>query len=342
MFPNEHLNIIIGKNGMGKTNLLEAIYMLSGAKSFRRAKDSQLISFNKTGSVIAGTIEEQDSSSELQINIESEPIKTRRGIKNKKDCGRASNLAGEFCAVVFSPEHLSLIKGSKEERRLFVDNAICNIYPTYINELRRYNRALLQKNSLLKNFNMGGAEEVLQVLDTELSALCEKICERRNRYVEEMLVYAGQYYSEISRNREKLWFRYSTAAKTADEYLNIFKNNLKNDLIAGFSTTGIHRDDITITLSGEDAKAFASQGQQRSVVLCLKQAEAQQFFDITSRQPVLLFDDVLSELDESRQDYLLNNITNRQTFFSACDERFFKKTVGRIYSMKEGTIEDVV
>ncbi len=344
MIANRYLNIIAGQNAMGKTNLIEAIYMLSGAKSFRKTQDKNLIGFDKEKSKINADIQKKERSFTLTVTVEKGERVSRRGFINGVDEGRASGLAGNFCAVVFSPDHLGLVKGGKEGRRYFLDNAICNIFPSYIEELHRYNRILYQRNNLLKQYKtkgFGTAEyNLLEVIDLQLSTYFEKVVKRREEYIEGIKPLAIAFYDGISGGAEKLSLRYDSRSLKEKDYIDLLKNSRESDLKSGYTSIGAHRDDLNIKLSSQSAQSFASQGQQRSIVLALKQAEAKYYEQKTGTHPVLLFDDVLSELDPKRQEYLLDGVDKCQTFFTACDERVFFDTKAKIFFMKDGSLDE--
>ncbi len=339
--PEKGLNIIAGDNAMGKTNLIEAIYMLTGARSFRSTRDKNLINFDSQSAKIEGVITKAEHTFKLSVMMDKSPGNYRKGFINDIDNGRAARLAGNFCAVVFSPDHLGLVKGSREGRRYFMDNAICNLYPSYIEELYRYNRIIDHRNKLLKKLKMDNKthrHDVLEVIDIQLSEFCEKVSKRRQKYINGLASLTKEYYEGISDNKEKLNITYDTKSDTAAEYLKLLNENRDTDLRLGFTGVGVHRDDMCITLSSLPAANFASQGQQRSIVLSLKHAEALYYYHITGQKPVLLFDDVLSELDNRRQHFLLNDVTPFQTFFTACDLKSFDNMQIKVFYMKNGEI----
>ncbi len=342
IMPFEGLNIIAGQNAMGKTNFIEAIYMLTGAKSFRKTQDKNLINFSCEKGSINANIEKNDRVFNLKVTIEKEERVHRRGSINNTEQKRASSLAGNFCAVVFSPDHLGLVKGNREGRRYFIDNAICNIYPAYIEELHRYNRVLNQRNNLLKynkTDRFSPAEyELLDIIDIQLSTCFEKVVKRRSEYISGIKPLAVAFYEGISEGKETLSIRYDSRATDAKEYIEVLKQNRDTDLKTGFTGVGAHRDDINIKISDLAASNFASQGQQRSIVLALKQAEAKFYKEKTGSKPVLLFDDVLSELDPKRQRYLLEGVGESQTFFTVCDKRIFSENDAKVFYMKDGEI----
>ncbi len=319
--PSAGLNIILGENGAGKTSIVEAMYMLSGAKSFKKSKDSELVNFEVEKANISAQVSFEGYKNNICIDIEKKNGRT--GFLDGQFVGRAFNLAGRCCAVVFSPDNLFIVKGGKENRRSFVDNALCNIYPAYINTLRSFNRLMQHKNAHLKQ---RGSSEVLDILDEQLAGVSEEIVKRRKGYIDGIQGIATIFYDGISTGKERLGIGYRPPAEQKEDFIQFFMRHRDTDLRYGHSNSGVHRDDIDITLNGLVAKTYASQGQQRSIVLSLKKAEAEYYFEVTGKRPILLFDDVLSELDEHRQGFLLKDALNCQTFFTACDERAFKNS----------------
>lgn len=334
--PSDELTVICGKNGQGKTNLLESIWLLTGAKSFRASKDIELIKKGEEFSVITAGCVNFEKESNIRLTISQNEKKGRYAKINGVDYGRATSIAGTFTAVVFAPSHLSLIKGSPEGRRRFLDAAICQLYPSYIFTLRKYNRLLTQKNALLKQRDID--KEILSAFNDGLAAEGEKIMMERNNYLSLMFPFAKQVYDDISDKKEELFIKYNPCCKEGEQRKN-FEQTAQKDIKAGFSTFGVHREDFDILLNESDAKIYASQGQQRSCVLALKLAEAAAGEQIRGEHPVMLLDDVLSELDYSRQEYLLTKIKNKQTIVTACDRKAFLKADGKIYEVENGQIK---
>lgn len=341
--PGRELTVVCGENGQGKTNLLEAVWMLTGSKSFRGAKDAELVREGAQFAVVEGDVEAADGESRIRVAIASADSgkRGRTGKKNGVDYGRATNLAGAFTAVVFEPGHLSLVKGSPEGRRKFIDAALCQLYPGYLNVLRRYQRAMTQKNALLKQFERTpDARALLDVFDVSMAEAGEEMMRRRAEYLAQLAPKAETMYDEISSGRETLHITYEATCE-AGKLLDALHEARRRDIAAGFCTAGPHREDMGMTIDGRDAKSFASQGQKRSTVLSLKLAEAAVACDVLGEHPVMLLDDVLSELDEHRQDYLLSRIAGRQTIVTACDPGLFERTTGRVYRMSSGFLTGV-
>ena len=341
-YPGEELTVITGANGQGKTNLLEAVWLLTGGKSFRGAKDIQLIRQGEQFAILEGAAAFEGGEDHIRVVVGT-PDSQRPGRTaklNGADVGRASALAGRFGAVVFEPGHLSLVKGAPEGRRRFLDAALCQLYPGYLNTLRRYARLIAQKNSLLKYWERTpGAAGMCDAFDADLAAQGEEIRRRRTRWLEKMAPLACANYNEISRGSETLALAYQSEWSGGQLAAALAESRLA-DRRAGFCTVGPHRDDLEIYLSGRPARAFASQGQQRSVVLSVKLAEAALAAEVTGEHPVMLLDDVLSELDPARQEYLLTRVKGRQTIVTACDSSLFHKAAGQVLRMEAGRLTE--
>ena len=342
--PDPHLTVLCGPNGQGKTNLLEAIWLLTGGKSFRGSKDAELIRRGCDFSVIEGAFETQDIEKEIRLTVGSKTSQRpgRTGRLNGADMGRAAALAGNFQAVVFEPDLLGLVKGGPEGRRRFLDSALCQVYRPYLVALRRYMRLTAQKNALLKSYDITPNGAIL--LDTYEEQLAEYgalIMQHRCKFLEQAAPIAAQNYRDISHGAEVLEVRYQmcTDAPTAEALAAKMHAMRTAELRAGFCLTGPHREDLEILLDGQPARVFGSQGQQRSCVLALKLAEATVVGELFGEHPVLLLDDVLSELDEKRQKFVLNRIGGGQTLITCCeDEGISRRTGGKVLHVGNGRI----
>ena len=350
--PGRELTVICGNNGQGKTNLLEAIWLLTGGKSFRGGKDAELVRRGESFAVLeAGTLRQElearpdapPAQVRLTIGAPASPRPGRMASVNGSPPRRAAALAGSFPAVVFDPGHLSLVKGAPEGRRRFLDAALCQLYPGYLAVYRRYVRILQQKNALLRRAPEGRersyAEKcaMLEVLNADLAAQGEQLQQRRRGYLAQLAPIACANYAELSHGAERLELRYA-AQFEAGGLAALLDEKRDLEIRAGQSLCGPHREDLELILDGQPAKVFASQGQQRSVVLSLKMAEAAAAAHITGEHPVLLLDDVLSELDEGRKQYLLTRMREKQTFVTSCDDTAFLKTDGEVYRMAGGVL----
>ena len=343
--PAPQLTVLCGANGQGKTNLLEAVWLLTGGKSFRGAKDAELIRRGADFAVLEAAFEAGDRPQEIRLTVGAKgtqrPGRTVR--LNGADRGRAASIAGTFTAVAFDPNHLSLVKGGPDGRRRFLDSALCQVYRPYLVALRRYMRLTAQKNALLKSYDItpnGGV--LLDTYDEQLAEYGALIMDHRCKFLAAAAPIAAQNYKDISHGAETLELHYQmcTPAPTADALLEKLHAMRPAELRAGFCLAGPHREDLEILLDGQPARVYGSQGQQRSAVLSMKLAEASVAGEVLGEHPVMLLDDVLSELDDARQTYLLTRIEDKQTFVTTCDSAAFARTNGKLVFVDHGTVRE--
>lgn len=336
-FPSENMNVIYGDNAQGKTNLLEAIWLFCGAKSFRGAKDSELLGFNSQRAVNSCDFIFGDVEKNAKIIIEDK----RRAEFNGKTLSSASKLAGNFYAIVFSPTDLNLVNDGPAVRRRFLDTAIGQIYPLYNEKLRNYMKAVNQRNTILRDVKFhSDIEFLLDDFENSLAIATKDIVKYRYRYIEILKEILPEIYGGISSEKEILDIEYSSLiSKNADidEIIRILKVSRKEDILTGNTSVGPHRDDLNLSLNNSLVKSFGSQGQKRSVCLALKLSEAKVLKRITGEYPIALLDDVMSELDKSRQDFILNHIKDWQVFITCCDPSNIKGLEnGTVFQMKGG------
>ncbi len=337
MTATSGINVIYGDNAHGKTNLLEAIWMFSGAQSFRGSKDAECIRDGESKARLTLEFNSENRDQQAEIVFDSKRHAILNGVKLKS----GAELAGTFRAVVFSPVHLSLIKDGPSERRRFIDIAIGQIWPKYITLIRRYMRAMQQRNSLLKDARFHTQLfDMLDVYDEEIAKLGASIAIYRDKFIKRLAVSASGIYSGISGGKEVLEIEYiCSGGFTAEDMLKSLKKARSDDLDSGATSVGPHRDDLSVKINGKSARAFGSQGQQRSCVIALKMSEAEVLYEITNERPVILLDDVMSELDESRQDYILNHIEGRQVFITCCDKASISMlSSGAVFNMRDGVL----
>lgn len=310
------INVFYGDNAQGKTNLLEAIWLLSGLKSFR-GKDSELINYDLDSAQIKIDFEDDDRDQTAEIFLGSEKKYSLNGVTLKS----AAELAGTVKMIIFSPTHLSLIKDGPEVRRRFIDNAVSQLWPKYMSLLARYRRAVTQRNSVVRDVRFHATLiDMLDVYDREIAAVGAAIIKYRLRYVELLKKFAAGIYEGISSGKEKIGIKYSESALTTEQLYQKLLGERDEDILNGTTSVGPHRDDLFIDIDGHSARAYGSQGQQRSAALTLKLCEAAIIKKVSGQQPIALLDDVMSELDISRQDYILNHIKDWQVFVTCCDK----------------------
>ena len=342
--PSESVTVICGENGQGKTNLLESIFLLSGAKSFRKVKDREMITKEEEFSVIDAVFFAEKREQKFHFTISD---KGRRASLNQGSEQKASDFAGTFCCVVFSPDHLELVKGTPSERRRFLDTALCQLSPRYFNDLKNYTRLIQQKNTLLKDARgISAAFDVLDIYDSQLAQCAVGISRARRAFIGQLDVVSKEAYASISGKWEEMELGYESTLFEDQEFDpdDAYKKILSaraDDIRAGFSTVGPHRDDLDIRINGDAAKIYASQGQQRTAVLALKLAESELFRQKLGEEPVLLLDDVLSELDEFRQEYLLKRLGRSQAIITCCEPNFVERRTGaKVFRMHRGILTE--
>lgn len=342
--PCEGINVIFGDNAQGKTNLLESIWLFTGCRSFRGSADGELINFNAKNAKLSLDFFGSGREQSISLEIEKGRSFSLNGIKLKS----ASKVMGEFSAVVFSPVHLTLVKGGPGERRKFLDTAISQLKPKYAVTLANYNKALSERNIILKDcYFHSELQSLLDVWEERVAFYGSEIIRQRIGYVNALSRFCEDIYSGISSKKEKLCVSYKENCTAFGRDKQEIYDNLKNllfvsrkaDIPTGFTSVGPHRDDLSIEIDGIAARSFGSQGQQRSAALALKLSEAAVIKDFTGEQPVALLDDVMSELDLSRQNYILNHIKNWQVFITCCDPNSVKSLkYGKAFEMKNGCL----
>lgn len=344
--PCEGVNVIYGDNAQGKTNLLEALWLFCGGHSFRGAKDSELIAFGEKSAFISTKFFSYEREQTAQIRFLGKKKEVKINDVPKKS---SSALIEKYNAVVFSPEHLTLVKRGPSKRRNFIDSAICREKIKNAVIISKYNKTLNQRNSLLKDVNKNSKlKDTLDIWDDSLCILGASIIKQRLDFLKLLSKYAMEYHKGISDNRELLDFSYvSTENIEAEDDEGTIREKLKkallssrnDDFYSGYTNCGPHRDDINISINGKKARMFASQGQQRSAILSMKLAEASILKEKTDEKPIILLDDVLSELDVKRQDFLLNKIDDYQVFITCCEKSNKEQLMGgKIFNIENGRI----
>ena len=327
--PAPGVNVIYGENAQGKTNLLEAIWLFTGLRSFRGSKERELRRFGAEAARLSMNFHNDVRDMTADILITDKKTASVGGLPY----GSSTKLVGEFLAIIFAPQHLDLIKGGPAERRKFINQALCQLKPNYAKNLTQFNRAMQQRNQLLKDaIYHSELYDTLDVWDDRFSSFGAVVISERMKYLEALRPFLDEFYGGISGGREQISIEYSAGfgdvqgsfssddpAVIKEELMAQLKAHRREDSFAGFTTIGPHRDDLNVKLDGISVKSFGSQGQQRSCALSLKMSEASVIRSLTGKQPVALLDDVMSELDAGRQDYILNHIDGWQVFITCCE-----------------------
>lgn len=307
-------NILFGDNAQGKTNILEAIYISSTTKSHKSCKDKEIINFNEEEAHIRTWIKKDDD--EIKVDMHLRKNKSKGIAINNQRIKKASELLGLLNVVFFSPEDLNIIKSGPGERRRFADMELCQLDNFYLYNLHNYNKIVNQRNKLLKDmFFNPGLKETLTIWDSQLVSYGSKIIERRLTFTAQLNKIIAAIHKKLSGGKEELTIVYEpeTAAAELEKKLKL---NQERDIKLKVTSAGPHRDDFSFFINGIDIRKFGSQGQQRTAALSLKLSEIELIKKITKDTPLLLLDDVLSELDSNRQNFLLNSIGDIQTIIT--------------------------
>jgi DNA replication and repair protein RecF len=314
---HNNINIFIGKNAQGKTSLLESIYLLSISKSHKTHKDKEMIHFNQSFAKVSGQIEKANDAIDLEIIISSQG---KKALINSVEKRKISEFIGSFNVVMFAPEDLDIVKRDPANRRKFLDVEIGQTSSIYIHSLSQYNKILKQRNEYLKQAyqNNNLDENYLDILTSQLAEMGALILKKRHDFIMKLNHYANQLHTFISNHQENLTIEYvSTYDKCMDAHsiFNLYRKNYTSDFRRGTTQLGIHRDDLIFFVNGVNVSHFGSQGQQRTTALAIKLSLIDFIKDETGHYPIVLLDDVLSELDDIRQTHLLDCIKEKvQTF----------------------------
>lgn len=345
------INVVYGNNAQGKTNILEAIFLCASGRSHRTSKDVELIELGEKGFYVKLSYEKENSKSLIEIGCERDSKKKIR--VNEIPVRRIGDLIGNFNAVIFSPEDLMIIKEGPSERRRFMDITISQLKPSYFYDLQQYSKVLQQRNTLLKEIEKKkNLIDTLEIWNNNLVSIGSRIIKVRNEFIERLAVIAERKHRGLTHDKEKLELKYSPSfdiekslnVKEIEEiFYKVLKQSERKELIRGTTLYGPHRDDYDIFLDEINIKLYGSQGQQRTAILSVKLSEIEIMKEETGETPVLLLDDVMSELDGKRQEVLLSSLKNIQTFVSCTDKSIFteKMQVNTFfYYVKMGYVEE--
>ena len=341
------VNVIWGENAQGKTNLLEAIGFLSGARSHRARGDKELISFRRDRGTITAEVTSRGRDFLLEVQLFRGA--RRRLFVNHVKCKTAAELGGIVQTVLFCPEDLALIKAGAAERRSFLDHAICQLRPRYAEALAQYNKLLDHKTRILRDWEKHPSLlDVLEDFNEAMARAGALVIHYRAHFVRKLAEKAAQIQTEFSGGRETLALRYATVSTVRDPlgptvelYEDLRRHqdsHAKAERDARSCLSGPHKDDLVARINGQPARQYASQGQTRTAALSLKLAERELFRDDTGQWPILLLDDVLSELDARRQDFVLRRITGGQVILTGCEAPDGSFPEGRTLHIMQGKL----
>lgn len=341
------VNLIVGDNAQGKTNLLEAVSYLGSGRSFRTQKNGEMVRFGADFAELQGSVYSQQREQTLRWLLFSgkRPRQLyRNGVKKKT----AGEISGVLQTVLFCPEDLMVLKGGAAPRRRLGDNALCQLRPNYEAALQEYHRILEQKSRILKDrFENPALLDILPEYNLRLCQVGALLISYRARFYEGLGKAAAEYHDHFSGGHEEFHLEYHTVSTVTDPFAPVaaitgqlqahLESHKRAELESGQCLTGPHKDDFTVTLSGIDLKAYGSQGQTRTAAISLKLAQRELMGRESGEIPVLLLDDVLSELDAGRQDFVLNQIDRGQVFITCCEPERFTR-LGKTIEIRKGTI----
>ena len=290
----KNINIFYGQNAQGKTNIIESIFLCSLGKSFRAKKDNEMIKLNEQNAMVEIEYEKSDRDGKIKIEIGNKKNIYLNGIKIKK----LSELLGNLNIVIFTPDDINILKGGPQNRRRFLDIMISQLRPNYMHILNLYIKTMEQRNIYLRQIKEEHKDEnLLDIWDEKIAEYAIKIYEYRKEFIEKIIKKIDIIHKNITNGEELIELEYITECDRKEKYLKLLKERRKLDIIKGFTTKGVHRDDFMIYINKKDIKIFGSQGQNRTAMLSLKLAELQVIYDEICEYPILLLDDFMSELD---------------------------------------------
>jgi len=331
----KNLNIFYGENAQGKTNILEAIFLCSFGKSFRTKKDKEMININKKDSYVEIYYEKSDREGKISIELNDKKNIFINNIKIKK----LSELIGKVNLVLFTPDDINVLKGSPQNRRRFLNILISQLRPNYIYVLNSYLKIMEQRNNYLRQIRDEKKDEsLLEIWDEKLAENAQIISNYRNEFINKILKINKNIHKKITDNSEEFNIKYFTDCLNKDDFLKILKERRKIDIIKGFTTRGVHRDDFSIDINDKELAIYGSQGQFRTAMLSLKLSELQVIYDEIGEYPILLLDDFMSELDEKRKKSFLDFIQKNQVFITGTTKLDIENLKYLEYNVSNGCI----
>lgn len=332
---NKKINIIYGDNAQGKTNILEAIFVTSLGKSFRTNKEKELIKMGELFSKIEVEFSKSDRDGKIKIEISDKKNILVNGVKIKK----LSELLGIIHIVIFTPDDINILKNGPAQRRRFLDIFIGQLRPNYIYCLNMYLKALEQRNNYLKQIKFENkSEEFLDIWDEKIAEYAEKVFNYRLEFINKIKNKIKSVHNIITENNEEIDIEYISDFTSKEEFFKKMKNNRKLDIMKGYTTKGVHRDDFNIYINNNLVNVYGSQGQHRTAILSLKMSELKVIYDEIGENPILLLDDFMSELDEKRRKNFLKNIKDTQVLVTCTDKIDIENLDFNVYNVQRGKI----
>lgn len=352
--PHPKYNLITGMNAQGKTNLIETIWLMTGCRSFRGSKDREYIGIDKKAMSIGLGFDDGRRNQIISYAMSRDNIKEKRISLNGVQIKGTGRLFESFKCVVFTPDDIDLIRGGPEKRRSFTDLCSCQLKHNNLDTVKRYDALILQRNALLKSVAAGKAKaDTIGVWDQQVAAIGTAVSQRRYQYITLLNKACQELYSRITGGREKLEIGYSSnifGSEVEDEehgiyavgrYYQKLADSREDDIRLGYSLWGAHRDDLTIKINGMNIRDYGSQGQKKTAALVLKLGQAEIYYKNRDEAPVILLDDVMGELDESRQRLVFEVVNGMQVFITACNENAVNGlTGGKHFIVESGSVKE--
>lgn len=348
VIPHENVNIIVGDNAQGKTNFIEALWILSGCRSFRGSREREFIDFDGSFAKISvsfkNSYREQNICFQYDKTDNFKKLMQLNGIRLKS----TYDLYENYSCIAFTPDSLDIVKGSPAIRRSFIDMCISQIKPKYIRYINKAENILIQRNAVIRHINeKKSKKDELEYWNYSLAHVSSYITAMRALYIKEIREYTSKLLEYITDSNDKVDIEYISTIYDANEdnifdnYFEILNNSTETDLKYGYTTVGIHRDDISILLDGKKAKNVASQGQARSIAIALKLAQTEIISRQNENSPILFLDDVFSELDDKRQAKIMEFAQGMQIFLTCCDKKIAAPENSKIFVMKKGELHEI-
>ncbi|MGN1481261.1 DNA replication/repair protein RecF [Porcipelethomonas sp.] len=350
--PHPEYNLITGMNAQGKTNLLEAIWLMTGCRSFRGSKDRDYICLDKNIMELGMSFYDGRRTQKIEYAMSRENIKDKKIKLNGVPIKGTNGLFDSFKAVVFTPDDTELIKGGPEKRRSFVDLCCCQLNGRCLDSVRRYDLLLNHRNVLLKSIAAGKASrDSVYVWDQQLAAIGTFVSGKRHEYIKKLNKACSELYSRITGGREELTVSYNSnifggnppeeneGNDAVAKYYMKLSDSVEDDIRLGYTLWGAHRDDLIVKINGLNIREFGSQGQKKTAALVMKLGQAEIYSKNNDETPVILLDDVMGELDESRQALVFDIVKNMQVFITACNENAVKGlSQGAVFRVEKGEV----
>ena len=332
----KNINIFYGENAQGKTNIIEAIFLSSMGKSFRAKKDKEMINLKYENAEVKIEYQKSDREGNIKIELGKKKTVSLNGIKIKK----LSELLGNINIVIFTPDDINILKGGPQNRRRFLDIMISQLKPNYMYAINLYLKVLEQRNNYLRQIREEKKDEnLLDIWDENLAEYAQTIYKYRKEYINKIKEKIQKVHSEITNNKEEIEIEYLSECETKENYLKLLKERRKLDIIKGFTTKGIHRDDFTININKKPIDIYGSQGQHRTAMLSLKLSELNIVKEEIGENPILLLDDFMSELDEKRIKNFLDKIKDTQVIITCTEKIKLENKEILIYNVKDGKLK---